>query len=296
MEKWYIKLKIFIFFPNGVHEFPNRKLSTWWKSKIIIFKLYHFSINNRRLFNNFISFENDALDSISHLRKIKKKIRKNLSYLGWLRIVILKSRKFNYVIKHNRLFEYSYGYRGGKSERKSESRKERWELQESREKATGSEYHLSSGCLPVKQAANAIQFAWWKASLLSFLPSSSNEPRPASYRHSSALLTSFLLLSSLLPPYFLLSSTRPFTIPHRTLCIFLLPPSLFPPFFSFYLELFLLSRNAPRIRLDQRFPMPSFPRREAFSFFRISRPLRCPRITRKRRGWSDLKCSDSARR
>lgn len=134
-------------------------------------------------------------------------------------------------------------------------------------------------------------------SLSAFLPSFLEQ------RAASRFVSAFLRSPNFLPPPFLLTAALlpplvnpPFhdSSPHS---LYLSPPSL--PISSIFL---LLPRiissfsNAPRIRLDQRFPMPSFPRREAFSFFRISRPLRCPRITRKRRGWSDLKCSDSARR
>lgn len=155
------------------------------------------------------------------------------------------------------------------------------------EKTTGREYHLSSGCLPVKQAANAIQFAWWKASLLSFLPSSSNEPRSASFvsafLRSPNFLPPFLLTAALLPP---LVTLPPF---HDSL-----PCSLYlsPPLSSFYLVancfFFLVTR------LDQRFPMSSFLRLEAFPLSRISR--RCNVVLEKERGRDRRGCNEDKNR
>lgn len=172
-------------------------------------------------------------NDVSHLRKIKKKkkkLRKTLLYLGRLRIVILSSNrvKFNYSDQAQSFIRVQLQISRRKDGKEKWSRKERWELQKKRRQGESIIYH------PAVYQWNRLQMLFnlpdgKPLCFPSFLPRATSRVPLRSYRHSFALLTSSLL-SSLLPPYFLLSSPfRPFTIPYRALYTFLLH---FPPFIS----------------------------------------------------------------
>lgn len=168
-------------------------------------------------------------NDVSHLRKIKKKeIKKNFIISRTTEDCNIKLESRKIQLQWSSIIVYSSTVTDIEAERRKGKVIAKRTMRVTEEKTTGREYHLSSGCLPVKQAANAIQFAWWKASLLSFLPSSSNEPRSASF------VSAFLRSPNFLPPFLLtaalLSSPfRPFTIPYHALYTFLLH---FPPFIS----------------------------------------------------------------
>lgn len=163
------------------------------------------------------------------------------------------------MIKQNRLFEYSYRYRGGKTERKSDREKNDESYRRVRK---GDRERVSSiiRLFTSETGCKCYSICLMESlSLLSFLPSSSRVPPRIG-------IPPFLLTAALPPPLLSLS---------LTLCTFL-PLSL-----TFLLlsrrELFLLSRNALRPAISD--VVVSSTRRS--SLFRESLG-RYPRITRKR--------------
>lgn len=119
------------------------------------------------------------------------------------------------MIKQNRLFEYSYRYRGGKTERKSDREKNDESYRRVRK---GDRERVSSIIrLFTSETGCKCYSICLMESLSAFLPSFL-EPRSASYRHSS------------FPPYRRLTSSSPLPFTYSLY----LSPSIphFPPFIS----------------------------------------------------------------
>lgn len=168
------------------------------------------------------------------------------------------------MIKQNRLFEYSYRYRGGKTERKSDREKNDESYRRVRK---GDRERVSSiiRLFTSETGCKCYSICLMESlSLLSFLPSSSRVPPRIGIPPN--FLPPFLFSAALPPPLLSLS---------LTLCTF------FPLSLTFLLlsrrELFLLSRNALRPAISD--VVVSSTRRS--SLFRESLG-RYPRITRKR--------------
>ena len=184
--------------------------------------------------------------------------------------------------------------RKGKAIAFRERQKQQGESYRRKKGRQGARYHLSSSCLPAKQPANAIQFAWWKAFLLSFLES---RPRSASCRHSYAAnflpVAPFLLIPTLALAKLPFHESLPWSLQFSFLLLHL------PFFASRYL--FSLTR--------QRFLVSSFvPKTCSFAFERIIGLATATRFSNQGReaekernrekdehDWS-LKRSDSMRR
>lgn len=168
------------------------------------------------------------------------------------------------MIKQNRLFEYSYRYRGGKTERKSDREKNDESYRRVRK---GDRERVSSiiRLFTSETGCKCYSICLMESlSLLSFLPSSSRVPPRIGIPPN-------FLFSSFPPPYLLLSS------PFHLLFV---PFSLYPSLSSFYLVancfFFLVTR------FDQRFPMSSFLRHEEVLSF--ANPLAVILESREREG------------